>query len=368
MKQYFYSFSLLALLASTIPFVVNTHSTNSLSVDNMMTGCDNGRIYVDANAGGTEDGETWGNAYTKLQDALDEACACGNPVEIWVAQGTYYPDEGMTPTPNDRSSTFQLCNNVALYGGFSGAGTETLLSERDFENNVTILSGDLQQNDSQQPIVTDIATLTSNDDNAYNVVTGSGTDNTAILDGFTITGGNANDDFSVPDNVGAGMYNENGSPTISNSVFSGNNAFIFGGGMFNSAGSSPTISNSVFSGNNAISDGGGMFNDNSSPTISNSVFSGNNATNGGGMFNTLNSSPTISNSVFSGNIATFGGGCLITKIPRRRSAIPSFGTIRQMELRRLLVHPFRILMMVPFLRYPTRSSPTPVGVTVGIQP
>ena len=31
--------------------------------------------------------------------------------------------------------------------------------------------------------------LTNNGENSYHVVTGSGTDSTAVLDGFTITGG-----------------------------------------------------------------------------------------------------------------------------------------------------------------------------------
>ena len=42
---------------------------------------------------------------------------------------------------NDRSSTFALRNNVALYGGF--VSTETLRTQRDWAVHVTVLSGDV---------------------------------------------------------------------------------------------------------------------------------------------------------------------------------------------------------------------------------
>ena len=62
-----------------------------------------------------------------------------------------------------------------------------------------------------------------------------------VLEGFTITGGNANGNF--PDNVGGGMYNLISSPTVSNCTFSGNTAYA-GGGMYN-YNSSPTVTNCI---------------------------------------------------------------------------------------------------------------------------
>ncbi len=77
-------------------------------------------------------------------------------------------------------------------------------------------------------------------DNSYHVVTGSGTNATAILDGFTIRGGNANGSF--PDDGGGGMLNDPGDPTIRNCTFTRNSGSTFGGGLWN-RNSSPSRTN-----------------------------------------------------------------------------------------------------------------------------
>jgi len=181
---------------------------------------------------------------------------------------------------------------VALYGGF--AGTETLLTQRKPATNITILSGD-------------IGVLNNNSDNSYHVVAGGGTNNTAILDGFQIRGGNANSS-SFPDNAGGGMYNNGSSPTLRNMTFSGNSANS-GGGIYNASSSNPTLINVTFNGNSATSLGGGIYNllGNIS-MLTNVTFSGNSANSGGGMFNG-SSNPTLTNVTFSGNsVISLGGG------------------------------------------------------------
>lgn len=272
--------------------------------ENRVLDCDDfsqSQIYVNQAAMGANDGSSWDNAFLEVQDALKYACLCPGLTEIWVAQGTYYPDQGVDQTDDDRNSTFQLCNNVALYGGFIGVDAETTLGDRDFVNNATILSGDLRQDDGAFP----------NGNNAYTVVIGSGTDATAVLDGFTITRGNANGQSGDgPDRHGGGMYNVDGSPTIANCIFSMNDASNgAGGGMYNEN-SSPMVSDCTFSNNLATNIGGaGMWNDNSSPMVINCIFS-ENATNlsGGGMENVSNSSPVVINCLFIGNNAGSGGG------------------------------------------------------------
>jgi uncharacterized repeat protein (TIGR02543 family) len=240
-----------------------------------------GVIYVRGDATGANNGHSWADAYTDLQAGL-AAAVSGD--EIWVAKGTYKPTTGTF-----RTVSFLLVAGAQLYGGF--VGTEAERQQRDWEANATILSGD-------------IGTTGSATDNSYHVVVGA---YLTVLDGFTITGGNAGNNLYD----GGGMYNENCSPIVTNCTFSGNTA-DGGGGMYN-YNSSPTVTNCTFSGNTTSgnSRGGGMRNDNSSPTVTNCTFSGNTANGngyGGGMYNYSSSSPTVTNCTFSGNTAGNAGG------------------------------------------------------------
>jgi hypothetical protein len=238
-------------------------------------------LHVDSNP---DDG-TWPGCYTDLQAALADATA-GD--EIWVAAGTYHPTD-----TTDRSIPFAMVEGVALYGGFVGG--ETIRGQRNWQVNVTILSGD-------------IGTAGENSDNSRHVVLGA--DN-AVLDGFTITGGSAGGYVSAH---GGGMCNYNASPIVTNCTITGNGADWYGGGMYNES-SSPTVTNCTFSGNWAsdwqgggdTEGGGGMYNLDSSPLVSDCIFDGNDGCRGAGMAN-WSSSPTLTNCTFSGNDAYYGGG------------------------------------------------------------
>ncbi|MEZ4935403.1 MAG: putative metal-binding motif-containing protein [Saprospiraceae bacterium] len=228
----------------------------------------NSRFYVDANATGSNDGSSWTNAFNLLQDALAASQICQNPTDIWVADGTYYPDEGGGNTDNNRQSTFTIYPNVSLYGGF--AGGETSLSQRNWETNVAILSGDLMQDDG--------ADFASNGDNAYHVVSGQGDLTGNTLDGFTITAGNANVSQFVKS--GAGIYlQQNGGLTISNCKVIANKADITGAGLYivNSNTTSVQVVNCWFGGNRAGGSGGGVYigGQGTSADFINVLFSGN---------------------------------------------------------------------------------------------
>lgn len=245
--------------------------------------------YVKWDAAGANNGTSWTDAYLDLQSALTVA---SNGEEVWVAAGTYKPTAG-----TDRTKSFVLKNGVAVYGGF--AGIETSLIQRNPSENITVLSGD-------------IGNVNDYSDNSYHVVVGSNTNNSAVLDGFTVTGGNAN---QTQTDTGGGMLNYRGSPTVSNVTFSGNSAGR-GGGMYNggdseivTSGSHPILNNVIFDGNSAI-EGGGMENQfYSSPPLTNVTFINNIAVrSGGGMINFHFSNPTLTSVTFSGNSAFAGGG------------------------------------------------------------
>lgn len=263
-----------------------------------------GLIYIVPGGAGAQDGSSWANA-KDLTAALTTATS-GD--DLWVKAGTYTPSTG-----GDRTASFTLKSGVAVYGGF--AGTETQRDERNWHTNITILSGDLNGDDG--------ANFANNGENSYHVVQGGGANNTAILDGFTIAGGNANG--TAPNNGGGGMYNPGSSPTLANLIFISNSAPL-GGGMYNNSNSNPTLTNVTFSGNRAPSgSGGGMYNRfGSNPTLTNVVFSGNSAFAGGGMINFSESSPTLTNVTFSGNFANGQGGAMynyVSSNPTIRNSI-----------------------------------------------
>jgi hypothetical protein len=259
-------------------------------------------VFADEAAASGGNGTSWARAYASLQDALENHNDC----EVWVAAGTYAPTTG-----TDRSATFQMVSNIAIYGGFTGS--ETCRQARNWETNVTTLSGD-------------IGIKGDASDNCYHVVTATEV-TVATLDGFTITGGNANG-FSndYPDTWGGGMLNLGSSPSVTNCTFSENSATEAGGGMCNNY-SSPSVTNCTFFRNSAIGVntgvGGGMYNYYSNPSVTNCTFSGNFAFQGGGM-NNGSSSPTVINCTFSENSATsWGGGMLNVTIDYYRDILSS---------------------------------------------
>jgi hypothetical protein len=253
-------------------------------------------IYVDADAAGANNGSSWADAFNNLPDPLDIARP-GD--EIHVAQGTYKPDQGAGITPGDRYATFQLINGVTLKGGYAGFGQPDP-DARDVAAYETIFSGDLAGDDGPD--------FTNNGENSYHVVTGSGTDLTAVLDGFTITSGNANGQgWPIYQNRGGGMYSDSGSPTVTNCTFTGNSARWGGGMTYRYCWNGPTLANCTFSGNRA-GDGGGIDNFASSPTLNNCTFSENFASRyGGGIYN-YGATATATNCLFEGNSARYGGG------------------------------------------------------------
>ncbi len=175
-------------------------------------------LYVEDDAPGPlHDGSDWNNAYVSLQQALGAAFfSNGMVTEIRVAQGVYTP----VPADGDRRATFELIDGVETRGGYAGVGAADP-NDRDADAYETILSGDLNRDDAK----------VGTGENCYHVLTTSANDATAILDGFTITGGNADGDTPLHDR-GGGMFNVDGIPSIRNCVFRANAAVDRGSGIY----------------------------------------------------------------------------------------------------------------------------------------
>ncbi|MEM6964074.1 MAG: T9SS type A sorting domain-containing protein [Bacteroidota bacterium] len=263
-----------------------------------------GQTYVDQSATGANDGTSWDNAYTDLSDAL--ANSSPND-EIWVAAGIYKPG-GTMPSPD---TFFTFPHDLLLYGGF--AGTETNLSERDWETNETILSGDHNDDD------TDDVFDANKTDNSKHVMWLTDTVTTAsTIDGFTIRNGNTEPGSSAGDLRRGGGILTYGAPAIRNCYFTQNFGH-FGGGLYPRIGGAAgvIIENCVFEKNQG-GFGGGVYLNATTATVENCEFIENVVvTLGGGLYNNSLGGSTISNCTFTANQATEsrGGGLYNTSSP-----------------------------------------------------
>ncbi|MES2486159.1 MAG: T9SS type A sorting domain-containing protein [Bacteroidota bacterium] len=279
--------------------------------------------YVKPAAAGTGDGSSWDNAASDIQLMINTSVK-GDA--IWVAGGTYKAIRKANDTSiialNDRDNAFVLKDSVQLYGGF--AGTELLLADRDLTiaANTSTLSADFNDDDTFE-MSGDTLSIGNNAENAYHVLIGVAVNEAASIDaftrvdGFTIKGGNANDaafttitvgTVTIYRYAGGGLINRAYSrPTITNVVFTGNNA-LYGGAIYNRTYSDILLENANIIQNTATL-GAGITNWlNCSPTINNTVVQQNRADAGAGIYNLTNCNPVLNVVTISNNFATIGSG------------------------------------------------------------
>jgi hypothetical protein len=259
--------------------------------------CQAGTLYVDDSAAGAGNGASWADAYRFLQDALTAAVS-GDTIRM--AQGIYNPDANSVfpDGTGDRTATFTLKNGVTILGGYAGNGLSDP-DARDIGLYATILSGDLNGNDGDN--------FANNTENSYHVVTASSTDASVVLDGVTITAGNAN-----PSNYyGAAVYNESGNPVLRNCRIVQN--YSYGRGAFYNVNGSPAFIDCLFSGNTSKYNAGALYNTGTNNVVlTRCVFVGNKTTSGmgGAIFHGTSSVLTAVDTIFGGNTANSSGGTL----------------------------------------------------------
>lgn len=197
------------------------------------------RLFVDTDVATGGLGQDWAGAMKDLQLALVTAgLSNGAVTEIWVAEGSYLPAEADLPG-DPRTAGFDLVEGVTLYGGFSG--DEANLEERDPAANPTILTGDRLGDDA--------IGFQNFEDNLYNVLRGASLRDSAIVDGFTIRGGNG--DF------GSAMTLTASEVIVRDSTFTSNRTL--GGGAVWAASSTLEMIRCEFVANRSESEGGAIF-------------------------------------------------------------------------------------------------------------
>jgi hypothetical protein len=205
-------------------------------------------LYVRASATGNNSGQSWTNAFTDLQSALQIAQKGDS---IWIAEGLYRP----TNTSN-RAISFEPRSGVVVIGGF--AGSETSFDQRDLAAHPTVLSGD-------------IGAAGDSTDNSYNVMYLFEPDSTTVLDGLILRDGVADNELYATDAYsrlicGGGLYimgaSSDAYPNIRNCAFEHNTALYYGGGVIvngnNNGSTAPKFINCRFENNRAGSNGGGI--------------------------------------------------------------------------------------------------------------
>lgn len=269
--------------------------------------------YVDDDAPPGGDGRTWSHAFRHLQDALAAASdPASGIIEVRVAQGVYRPDRAaLQPDGSgDRFATFRLISGVALRGGYRGLAGPGSPNEREVDAFVTVLSGDLNGDDGPE--------FENLEENSINVVTGSGTDATAVLDGFFVTAGFADGKRLDEDHTarGANLWILDGSPTIERCTFARGYSVWNAGGAYNFGASYPVYRHCRFIGNVARDgNGGGMFTynpdapDGAGPVLEDCEFRDNSAgRSGGGAAFYVGRQAELRRCTYEGNSALNGGG------------------------------------------------------------
>lgn len=137
---------------------------------------------------------------------------------------------------------------------------------------------------------------------------GDSSSQVAVIEGFTIRGGNANGDILRFDDSGGGIYCYESSPLISNNIITDNTADFHGGGVFCES-SLPRIEGNIIFNNRSVGGGGVSFAYCGYGIFENNDLFGNIAEFGGGMFCGV-SSPDIFHNVIRNNLAlgNDGGG------------------------------------------------------------
>lgn len=256
-----------------------------------------------------QDGTGTGDSWTDATGDLTAALFAAQPEdEVWVAAGNYFPTKG-----KNRKKSIIVPAGVKLYGGF--AGFETSPQQRDIQNNISVLSGN-------------IGSIADSKDNSFSVIYLKDADENTLIDGFVIADGTADGTGPTADRgrCGAGLYVDgsgpqgNAAPVIQNCIFQNNYARDGGAVYLNGRSGicNATFRNCQFLSNKADLDGGAVFNDGrhggtANPSFLSCSFSNNMGNYGGAICNyggKGESSPKLQNCVFRNNEAYLRGGAI----------------------------------------------------------
>lgn len=225
-------------------------------------------LYVKQSGNG--DGSSWNSPLNNLELALTRASNINSVhtddndpkrvKKIFVAKGTYQLASG---------KSYIMPKNIEIYGGFDPDNAITNLTHQRITGNLN--DGSVLRGNNASVIKNDDNSLTSN----------------AVLNGFTITSGNANN--------GGGIYNKKVAAKFENCIIRTNNAVGNGGAVYNENANTTWINCLIVT--NTAPNGASMYNNASLPTLLNTTIADNTGAQGAALYNANSSSPRIVNSV-----------------------------------------------------------------------
>jgi hypothetical protein len=272
--------------------------------------------------------------YTVIDDGTMNIQPAGTPTNIYVATtGNDTTGDGSQTSPyltiqKGIDNAFKDCTVMVEDGTYTGTGNVNLNFQY---KEITVRS----VNGSENCIIDCENTA---DTCAFIFDNGEGTG--SVVDGFTIQNGNnlygggiectnyssptiTNNVFSMNNATGTnygggGIFCYYSSAVITNNTFINNTATSYGGGVY-CYGSHAVITNNTFTGNTATS-GGGIFINTSVVNLTNNTFLANEAigtdTGGGGMYCYMSGAAAINGNIIRGNIADYGAGILFDQSPQ----------------------------------------------------
>ena len=271
-------------------------------------------LFVRQQASGNNSGETWKNAIPNLSDALQIARINPSVEEIWIAGGTtYYPDH-IRLTHIDHTITdpkekgFLLTNGVSLYAGFPTfandvANAPSASLTRDQARNT--------RNWKAYPTILD-----GNNSSAH-IFLAINCQDTVTIDGFTITGGNANsfstrniDGYDIDHLNGGGITAYASNLKLKNAIIQKNKAVNNGGAIYCDSGFLFMENVTIDSNTSTMNKGGGIYAKHAFLDFNKVDISGNYAGNGGGLYLFASFAKGVKANIF-GNSASLGGGAYL---------------------------------------------------------
>lgn len=237
----------------------------------------NYQIFVDQNSPcipGNEDGQSWATAFKDLQLALNQAETTGK--EIWIHEGVYIPSVLSDPL-DTRSATFRILAGIEIKGGFEGTETDGEPLGSIYN---TIITGDVNGDDTNFTWPPAIADSQFIDDNLYHVMTieGNPGGKNIYISNLIITHGYA--DGTGIDASGAGILVKSGNPRLEYVGIIDNYAVSSGAGVIVLAsGGLGTLKNVLFQGSTSkTGNGAGLFYFSAYPLVINATVFDNNTT------------------------------------------------------------------------------------------